>query len=91
MSAGWSAVNLAIVMGSRRSRKPVERRSLREFLFLNLGLNVAYIGVGVCLAWLGPPGVAGSGWAVAVHGAALLALDGWLLSEVPPQDATPEP
>ncbi len=86
MTAGWALVNALIALpGLRRSEdaKPVERRKLREVLFLNQGLNAGYIGVGLTMA-LGMPGWAqGAGWAMAVQGSGLLVLDGWLIRRCP--------
>jgi hypothetical protein len=83
MSGGWAIVNLAIVGASWKQSKPPVRRRLREFLWLNQGLNAGYIGVGVAMASLGGLAVAGMGWGVIIQGLALLALDGLLLTRVP--------
>lgn len=81
MTAGWAFVNLLIAAPGLVRPKPVESlRKLREFLAFNLGLNVAYISVGVTVALTVNPG---AGWAVVVQGAALLVLDGILMARCP--------
>lgn len=87
MSVGWAVVNLAIVAGGMRDRKPVDLRRLREFLALNLGLNLGYLGVGLTMYLLGQTPVEASGAAVFVQGLALLALDGWLFRALPAYDS----
>jgi len=83
LTIGWAVVNLAIAFFSWRGSPPTEMRALREFLMLNLGLNVGYIGVGVTMAILGSPFVRGAGIAVAIQGFALLVLDGYLMAKLP--------
>ncbi len=83
-NAAWCLVNLAICAASVRGKPPADLRKLREFLALNLGLNCAYLGVGLSLALASPlPGVQGAGWAVSLQGLALLVLDAVLLSRLP--------
>jgi hypothetical protein len=90
MTLGWAAVNLAIAFASRASRKPQDLRKLREFLMLNLGLNVGYVGVGATLALAaGDPAAKGSGWAVIVQGAGLFVLDLLLHRRLPESDDGP--
>lgn len=84
MTAGWAIINLAIV-GFSWNGKPPELAPFREFLMLNLGLNVGYIGVGLTMALAGKPRarLIGFGWAIALQGIALLAFDGLLLVFLP--------
>lgn len=60
---------------------------LREFIWLNEGLDVGYIGVGVTLMlvrWRVPSSpLYGAGIAVIIQGLALLVLDGVLLWQLP--------
>jgi hypothetical protein len=85
-NAGWCAVNLIICVASGLGKPPADRRRFREFLMLNEGLNVGYIGVGLTLAFASPSVSArAAGWAIAVQGAALLVLDAWLLGRVEPE------
>lgn len=83
LTTGWAVVNLVIVAISRFGKPPEDLRKFREFLMLNMGLNLGYIGVGVAMAVWGTPWVWGAGVAVALQGAILLVLDGWLLRRVP--------
>jgi hypothetical protein len=76
-------VNLIIAAAGWKGSKPLELSPFREFLALNLGLNVGYIGVGIALGVLGELGVSGAGWAVAIQGLALLILDGFLMARLP--------
>jgi len=84
MTLGWSVVNLAIC-GLAIPRKEPELHGLREFLMLNLGLNVAYISVGLTLALVKEMvrKSKGAGAALVVQGIALLVLDGYLLFQLP--------
>jgi hypothetical protein len=91
MTLGWAAVDGAIVAAAWKStarpRTPEELRASREFLQLNLGLDVGYVATGVAMGVLGRmdgrPEVEGSGWAVAAQGLGLAVLDGVLLAELP--------
>ena len=82
-TAAWGAIDLAFVaLGWRglRLRDYESAASLDRFLWLNLGLDVGYVAVGVTLAvcaWtLGRRlGGVGAGIGVVVQGLALLALD----------------
>ena len=82
-TAAWGVVNLAIVFWAQRGLKLRDyagARSLDRILWLNLGLDVGYIGVGVTLAVAGwllgrRLGAVGAGIGVAVQGLALLLLD----------------
>ncbi len=82
LTAGWAAVNLLICLMSKFGKKPDNLPKLREFLMLNLGLNLAYIGVGITMGILGNPWVWGAGVAVAIQGGILFILDAWLLSRL---------
>lgn len=83
MTIGWAMVNLAIAIFGRLDRSEPNLAPTREFLAFNLGLNIAYIGVAVTLLALGKPPVRGAGLAVAIQGALLLALDGYLFWRLP--------
>jgi hypothetical protein len=86
-TAAWGAIDVALVaMGWQglRLRDVDGYRALREFLWLNVGLDAGYVGVGVTLAICGwvmgkRVGLVGAGTAVVVQGLALLVLDGWLV------------
>ncbi|MCW5938874.1 MAG: hypothetical protein KF884_04980 [Fimbriimonadaceae bacterium] len=81
---GWCLVNLAICGLSWYGKPPGDLRKLREFLMLNEGLNVGYLGVGLALGLSSnAPVVQGAGWAIAIQGVALLVLDTWLLMKLP--------
>lgn len=84
MTLGWSAINLAIC-GLAIPHKEPEIHALREFLMLNLGLNVAYISVGLTLGLVKEMvrKSKGAGAAIAVQGVALLLLDGYLMFQLP--------
>lgn len=80
MTVGWAAINAVIGLASLRGKPPKSESQFREFLWLNQGLNVGYVGVGLTLA-LSHPGLGpqGFGWAVVVQGLGLIVLDGILL------------
>ncbi len=86
-TAAWGAVDLAIAAWASRDlgyRDVDGLRALREFLWLNLGLDAGYVAVGITLgacAWaMGRrAGALGAGIGVAVQGLGLLVLDGWLV------------
>lgn len=86
-TAAWGAIDLALVgagWGSIRPRDVNGYWALREFLWLNVGLDVGYVGVGVALAACGWAlgrrlGLVGAGLGVVVQGAALVVLDAWLV------------
>jgi hypothetical protein len=90
--AGWGVVNAAIVaaawQGAGQPKTDAEIAGAREFIWLNEGLDVGYVGVGVTMAVLGrrngQRGLEGAGWGVALQGAGLLALDSVLLAQYPP-------
>jgi hypothetical protein len=86
-TAAWGAVDLALVAAGWRNLSPKDVNGywgLREFLWLNLGLDVGYAGVGVTLALCGWAlgrrlGAVGAGIGVVVQGMALVVLDAWLV------------
>lgn len=80
MTIGWAVVNLVIVTASWRSKPPTSLPSLREFLAFNLGLNLAYLAVGVALWLAGHPGW---GLAISIQSLALEGLDAYLLQRLP--------
>lgn len=82
-TAAWGAIDLALALWARRGlalRDYAAARQLDRVLWLNLGLDVGYVGVGVTLilcGWalgrrLAP---VGAGLGVVVQGAALFLLD----------------
>ena len=85
-TAAWGLINLAIALWAWRGlalRDNAGARGLERFLWLNLGLDAGYVGVGATLALTGWAvgrrlGAVGAGAGVVVQGAALLLLD-WLL------------
>lgn len=84
-SAAWCTVNLAIVLASRLGSPPDDLVGFREFLWLNIGLNVGYAGVGLAL-WLvarHSEKVRGAGLAVIIQGLFLLIVDIVLLQRLP--------
>lgn len=83
MNTAWGAVNIIICAASWKSSKPLELRPLREFLTFNLGLNFGWIMLGLPMAFLGGPEIAGSGWGIALQGLLLLVLDFVLLRRLP--------
>lgn len=89
-TAAWGAVDLAICVWAWRGlalRDVHGATSLVNFLWLNVGLDVGYVGVGVTLvlvSWrLGQrlAGV-GAGMGVIVQGLALAVLDAVLIAEI---------
>lgn len=85
LSMGWSVINLLIMGAGLMDRSEPKLPQTREFLALNLGLNCAYMAVGITLMILSRRGDfrKGAGFAVLLHGFALLVLDGYLLSRLP--------
>ncbi len=82
-TAAWGAVDLAIVAWAWRGlalRDHAGATFLDRFLWLNLGLDVGYVGVGATLALAGWQlgrrlGAVGAGMGVVVQGLALVVLD----------------
>lgn len=91
LTLGWAAVDAGIVAAAWKSttrpRTAEELRASREFLQLNVGLDVGYLATGVSMGVLGRmdgrPEVEGAGWAVAAQGLGLAVLDAILLAELP--------
>jgi hypothetical protein len=81
MTIGWSVVNILIAVPGRINPK-VDPKTIDDLLAFNLGLNVAYVAVGITLLVLGNPRVRGAGIAVIVQGVNLLVLDGYLYSKI---------
>jgi sulfite exporter TauE/SafE len=82
-TAAWGAINLAIVLWAQRGLKLRDyagARQLDRILWLNLGLDVGYIAVGITLAVAGwvlgrRLGAVGAGIGIVVQGAVLFLLD----------------
>ena len=82
-SVAWGAVDLALVGFAWRDLAPrdfARATALDRLLWLNLGLDVGYMGVGVALAAAGWTlgrrlGLVGAGLGVVVQGLALFVLD----------------
>jgi hypothetical protein len=91
-TAAWGAVDLAIVAWAWRGlalRDFAGARALDRFLWLNLGLDVGYVAVGVTLAltaWLAARrlGPVGAGLGVAVQGAGLLVVHALFATRLAP-------
>ncbi len=86
LTLGWSAVNAIIVIASLAGNKALPPlHQFREFLALNVGLNIAYIAVGITLMATGKekPFQRGAGAAVLAQGLALLVLDAYLMLQLP--------
>ena len=89
-TAAWGLVDLAICLWARQGlalRDYEGATRLVQFLWLNVGLDVGYVGVGLTLAlaaWrLGPRlGGIGAGLGVMVQGLALAVLDLVLIAEI---------
>lgn len=89
-TAAWGAVDLAIVAGSFGSlalRDVARATRLDRLLWLNIGLDVGYVLVGITLAVTGwrlgrRLGLVGAGIGVVVQGAALALLDLMLAAHI---------
>ena len=89
-TAAWGAVDLAIVAWAWRGLRLRDldgATRLVEFLWLNVGLDVGYAGVGVTLALCGwrfgrRGGAIGAGTGILVQGLALALLDLVLIGEI---------
>jgi hypothetical protein len=81
MTLMWGLVNVFFGIGAYRGGDKPITPSVREFLTFNLGLNLAYVGVGVTMVILGKGNdrVVGYGWAVILQGIGLEVLDSVLL------------
>ena len=82
MTLAWGAINLAIALASLRGGPTGP--GFVPFLAFNLGLNLAYIGVGVTMLLLAGERtmIREFGAAIAIQGLALLILDGALYLKV---------
>jgi hypothetical protein len=86
----WGAIDLAIVGFAWRGlaeRDVAGATKLDRLLWLNTGLDVGYVGVGVALAAVGWQlgrrlGLVGAGLGVVVQGLALLVLDGHFIGVI---------
>jgi hypothetical protein len=86
-TAAWGAIDLGLVAwgwGRVTFRDLAGYTALDRFLWLNVGLDAGYVGVGLTLALTGwflgrRPGPIGAGMGVVVQGLALLVLDAWFL------------
>lgn len=82
-AVAWGAVDAAIAVWARSGlalRDLPSAVALDRFVWLNIGLDVGYVGVGTTLAILGArglrrPGLVGAGLGVVVQGLALTVLD----------------
>ena len=82
-TGAWGAVDVVLALGARPTlglRDYDGVTSLDRFLWLNCGLDVGYIAVGITLAACGwklakSRGLVGAGLGVGIQGAALLLLD----------------
>ena len=82
MTLAWGAINLVIALASLRGGPP--GTGFLPFLAFNLGLNFAYIGVGVTMVLLAGDRtmVREFGAAITIQGIALLILDAALYLKV---------
>jgi len=82
-TAAWGAIDVALALGAWRGlalRDHAGATALDRLLWLNLGLDAGYVGVGATLAltgWLAARrlGAVGAGMGVIVQGLALFVLD----------------
>jgi sulfite exporter TauE/SafE len=89
-TAAWGAINLAIAAFASRtvvSRDAAAVVSLDRFIWLNVGLDAGYIGVGATIALIGwrlgrRAGFVGAGLGVIIQGLALLILDVQLTAHI---------
>jgi hypothetical protein len=89
-TTAWGAIELALaLMGSRRLelRDLAGATRLDRFLWLNIGLDIGYVMVGMALLVLGwrmarRMGLVGAGMAVVVQGSALALLDLVLANQI---------
>ena len=91
-TAAWGAIDLAFAAWGWRGLRLRDHdgaASLERFLWLNLGLDVGYVGVGATLALTGwllgrRLGAVGAGLGVVLQGLALLALDALFAARIAP-------
>ncbi|HVE78861.1 MAG TPA: hypothetical protein VNA89_08370 [Gemmatimonadaceae bacterium] len=89
-TAAWGLLNLVLALAARRAlreRDVAGATRLDRFLWLNVGLDAGYIGVGLTLALAGwflgrRLGVVGAGVGVVVQGLALLVLDLYVIGAI---------
>jgi hypothetical protein len=89
-SAAWGAIELALAAAgyfALKLRDHAGATRLDRFLWLNVGLDVGYVLVGLTLLLIGwrtlrRPGLVGAGLGVVVQGAALAVLDLLLASQI---------
>jgi hypothetical protein len=89
-TVAWGAIDLALVAWAWRGLKLRDfaaAMALDRILWLNVGLDLGYVGVGVTLALTGwilarRTGAVGAGLGVVTQGLALLVLDGVFLSHI---------
>ncbi len=82
-TGAWGAVDAILALAARPTlalRDYDGVTSLDRFIWLNCGLDVGYVAVGITLAWCGwklarSRGLVGAGLAVVIQGLALLLLD----------------
>ncbi len=82
-AVAWGVVDAAIALWARSGlglRDLASAVALDRFVWLNIGLDIGYVGVGATLAILGArgarrPGLVGAGLGVVVQGLALTVLD----------------
>lgn len=87
-SASWGAIDIALAWWAWQRLRPRDADAagaLERLLWLNVGLDIGYLGVGVTLALAGflfgrRPGAVGAGLGVIVQGLALLVLDALFIS-----------
>lgn len=89
-TAAWGLIDLALVWWAWRGLRLRDfdaAIALERILWLNVGLDIGYVGVGITLALAGwifgrRMGLLGAGLGVVIQGTALLVLDGVFLSHI---------
>lgn len=83
---GWGAVNgtiagIGALMAHRQRSHPKnwrrERQRIRRLLWINVGLDVGYIGAGALLASQSDGRLRGTGYGIMLQGGGLLVIDTW--------------